>query len=244
MSNRPSSSTPSFSSDRGNPGSGGSSSPVLWIVLGVLAVVVVVAGIAAVALSGGDDETVSAGGSGEVASGPVIEFSPSDPVIGDPLPPLTDPSNDTAVGLPAPELEGSSFDSSPVGVIFDGRPKIVSFLAHWCPHCQDEKPRLEEWLASGAKRDDVDVYVVATAQDRTRGNWPPSSWLSAFPAPVLMDDEDSSAAQAFGLTAFPYTVVIDAEGQVVQRFTGEAGTVFGMPSDEAFSMLADLAAGA
>ena len=39
--------------------------------------------------------------------------------------------------------------------------------------------------------------------------------------PTLLDDEDSSAGAAYGLTFFPFWVVLDGEGSVAGRFTGE-----------------------
>jgi hypothetical protein len=39
--------------------------------------------------------------------------------------------------------------------------------------------------------------------------------------PVLADDEQSSAATAYGLSAFPFFVAVDAGGKVVARHSGE-----------------------
>ena len=38
---------------------------------------------------------------------------------------------DDAVGMAMPELEGVSFDGTPVSIINDGRSKVLLFLAHW-----------------------------------------------------------------------------------------------------------------
>ena len=37
----------------------------------------------------------------------------------------------------------------------------------------------------------------------------------------LVDDQDSTAAQAYGLSGYPTFVVIDANGKVVDRQSGE-----------------------
>jgi hypothetical protein len=37
---------------------------------------------------------------------------------------------------------------------------------------------------------------------------------------VLLDDDARSVLRAFGLTAYPYTVVVDANGQIAGRATG------------------------
>jgi hypothetical protein len=38
--------------------------------------------------------------------------------------------------------------------------------------------------------------------------------------PVLVDDEARSVLNAFGLSAYPFTVVVDADGRVAGRATG------------------------
>ena len=50
------------------------------------------------------------------------------------------------------------------------------FLAHWCPHCQAEMPRLVA-LAKAGKLDGVDVTGVATGTNPGYPNYPPSAWL-------------------------------------------------------------------
>src|SRR5436190_1911020 len=82
-----------------------------------------------------------------------------------------------SVAIPMPELRGTAFDGQPVRIIRDGKPKVVVFLAHWCPHCQREVPRLAAWLRGGRGPLGVDVYAVASATKREAPNYPPSAWL-------------------------------------------------------------------
>lgn len=137
-------------------------------------------------------------------------------------PPGTGP--DPAVGTAAPTVRGASFDGTPVTIGADGRPKVVVFLAHWCPHCRAELPHLVGWLDDGVARG-VDVYAVSTAARADRPNWPPSRWLSeaGWSRPVLADDAPGTAATAFGLPGTPYYVAIDAAGTVARRVSGEVG---------------------
>jgi len=69
----------------------------------------------------------------------------------------------------------------------------------------------------------VSPYLVSTAVSRERPNWPPSAWLrdAGLNVPVLVDDGQSSAAAAYGLSAFPFFVAVDADGKVVARRSGE-----------------------
>ena len=143
-------------------------------------------------------------------------------VSGAPLPQLG-PEPDPGVGRPMPELRGTAFDGQPVRIIRDGKPKVVVFLAHWCPHCQREVPRLAAWLRGGRGPLGVDVYAVASATKREAPNYPPSAWLKreGWPAPVLVDDEKGAAAMAVGLSGYPFFVLVDRAGTVVHRHSGE-----------------------
>jgi len=135
---------------------------------------------------------------------------------------LVDPATDAAIGTPAPEVVGAGFDAAEVSITDDGSPKIILFLAHWCPHCQNEVPWVTEWLDAGNLPDGVDFYSVATSIDRTKENWPPSDWLEreGWPAPVVVDDQSNSIANAFGLSAYPFWVFVDADGTIAGRVSG------------------------
>ena len=143
-------------------------------------------------------------------------------VTGTVLPRFEQADSDPAVGSPAPEVTGAGFDGTPVVIENDGRPKMVVFLAHWCPHCQAEVPDVQAWVDAGNLPEGIDLYSVSTSMSRTRDNFPASRWLEreTWSAPVIADDEDSSVADAYGLSAFPFWVFIEADGTVAGRITG------------------------
>jgi hypothetical protein len=89
-------------------------------------------------------------------------------------------------------------------------------------------PRLVA-LAKQGKLDGVEVQTVTTGTDPRYDNYPPSSWLKRehWPYPVLADDAHTGAANAYGLQFYPYFVLVDADGKVVGRASGEAsdGTI-------------------
>jgi thiol-disulfide isomerase/thioredoxin len=187
---------------------------ILW---GGLAVVVVVAVVVAV---------VASGGSNDDASATKFETAPVK-VTGTALPQFDDTkSPDPAVGETIPELQGKSvFDGKPVTIgpdSGDGEPQAIVFVAHWCPHCQAEVPRLVA-LAGQGVFDGVKVSAVATATSENADNYPPSSWLQRvdWPFPVMADSPSGTAAKAYGLSAFPYFVLVDKDGKVAGRATGE-----------------------
>ena len=78
-------------------------------------------------------------------------------VEGSALPPLPDSGDDPAVGLTAPVLTGESFDGSAVTTASEGGPVMVVVLAHWCPHCNDEIPRLIGLEEDGRFPDDLKI---------------------------------------------------------------------------------------
>ncbi|MFP5342843.1 MAG: TlpA family protein disulfide reductase [Candidatus Limnocylindria bacterium] len=190
-----------------------------WL-LPALAVVAVVAigGVAVVLGGAGGDTSPLPSGSAGASSGPVA--APT--ITGSSLPRFEDPTGDPAVGQVAPTVVGSSFDGSPVTIGGTGRPAMIVFLAHWCNHCQAEVPVVQAWLDRGSLPDGVDLVSVSTSTDPSAPNYPPDEWLAreGWTPPVAVDPT-GSIAQAFGLSAFPYFVFVDADGLVVGRQVGE-----------------------
>jgi thiol-disulfide isomerase/thioredoxin len=148
-------------------------------------------------------------------------------VTGTPLVPLPDKGADPAVGVTPPTLAGAAFAGAPVTIApGTGGPMLVVFVAHWCPHCQREVPRLVSWIDQSAPPANLQIFAVSTAVDKSAGNYPPAAWLAKvrWSKPVLADDDKGTAAQAWGLQAFPYFVLVGADGKVKFRVTGEVDT--------------------
>ena len=199
-----------------------------WIVFGAIVVVIAIAvGIAAATSGGGD----SNGKATAHETAPVT-------VDGTKLPQFTDTVNDKAIGETIPTLQGISFDGSPVTVEPTGKPQVIVFLSHSCPHCQAEVPRIVA-LQKAGKLKGVDFTGVTTNTSPELPNYPPSAWLARehWPFRVLADSKKLTAAQAYGLPAFPYFVFVDKDGKVAARATGEI-----LPNDLA-SVVKSLAAG-
>lgn len=147
-------------------------------------------------------------------------------VDGEALPAFTDPQTDPAVGQPAPALHGTGFDGDPSAVEPGQGPLVVIFAAHWCPHCQREVAELSPWLAQGGAEElGVEVVAVSTGVDDTAPNYPPSAWFEdeGWPAPVLLDDDGNTAADAYGLSGYPFFAFVNADGIVVGRMSGSLG---------------------
>jgi len=173
--------------------------------------------------SGSSDTTKAPSSDGSVSAG---ENQPVE-VIGEALEALSESDGDSTIGLTAPTLNGYAFDGSNLSVTpGDGNPYMVVFLAHWCPHCNDEVPRLIEWKESGAVPADLQVIAVSTGVASDRPNYPPSQWVvnKAWPWPVMADSEAMDAARAYGVSGYPFFVIVGADGKVKARASGELGT--------------------
>lgn len=234
---------------RADPPTGGESSTkprLLWLWVGLVAVVVLAAGFAM--LSSGDDEELTVGSTvptstgGTVPTSGVLDCSNGGPTAGPKSPdaqvaevwpvtvegtPLVSKPDgaDPAVGAPAPLLSGFGFDGTPVAVNPCAGPVMLVFLAHWCPHCNREIPELLAWRDAGGVPEGLQVIAVATAVAPDRDNYPPSEWIPKmnWDWPVIADSEDNEAAIAFGVSGFPFSVIIGTDGTVLGRSSGELG---------------------
>jgi len=200
------------------------------VVVGVIVALLVVVALIAF-LSSRSSSGDAAEGSGAAVAADATQETASVQISGTDLPPfpqgasgLTDASTDPAVGQVIPKVVGQSFDGSEVTLDpAAGQPQLVIFLAHWCPVCQGEVPVLQDWIDQGGVPENVKVTAVATSVNPDKPNYPPSKWIAreGWTPQVMLDDSGSSAAQAYGLPGFPYFVLTDAEGKVVQRGSGK-----------------------
>ncbi len=228
MSNRPSkpkSPSPSARVAEAKKAAGGNSRRTLWWVGGAVAIVIVGALIVAIVATGKSDTAsgvvIKGGGTvvpaGQLAFGDVI-------VTGPPLAPQPENGGtDPAIGQTVPSVQGEQFNGAALTIPATGKPKVVMFVAHWCPHCQKEVPIVAQDLAANGLPTDVDLFAVATSTTDTRPNYPPANWLHGenWPVPTIADNNKNAAAAAYGVGGFPFFVAVDANGKVVDRTSGE-----------------------
>jgi thiol-disulfide isomerase/thioredoxin len=186
-----------------------------FIVGAIIAIIIGGAALVAISSSGSESNTSSSN---------ISEFSDIT-VTGDALPGFDSASTDASIGMTAPIISGKGFTGTEITTDGAGTPTLLVFLAHWCQFCQREVPLLVQWEKDGLTPTGVDVIAVATGTDPANPNYPPSEWLAReeFPAlwPVIADSQGKDAANAFGLSGYPYFVLVDAQGKVFKRLSGE-----------------------
>jgi thiol-disulfide isomerase/thioredoxin len=138
------------------------------------------------------------------------------------LPRYDSQAPDQAIGMNLGVIEGvdayteqvSSFDPA------DGTKRIWMVWAHWCPFCQQELPELSDWYPTVEDQYSTELVTVSTSISPERGN-PLEEYLDAeqFPFPVIVGPESALAVQ-MGVSAFPFWLVTDGDGEVLLRVTG------------------------
>ncbi len=207
-------------------------SPVLWV-----GAIILLAAIVAIALSSGGDSAPASN----------VEETAFAETIGDPLPRFASPND--AAGLAAPQLIAQTLDGDRVQIRpDDGVARVILFLAHWCPHCQVELPKVVDWMAANDVPNGVEILAVSTSVETTATNYPPSAWFEeeGFTGTIIVDSDDGALAQGYGLGSFPFGVAVGADGSVLTRWAGEisidqfgafvdaaAATVGDSPSEDA-----------
>lgn len=189
----------------------------LWYVIGI-----VIFGAAAIAIgmtaSKNSSNNNPDNGTAAAEYQPVTASNPA-------LPPLGDGTSDTAIGAEAPSLQGANFAGNAVSITpgEDGNATMLVFLAHWCPHCNREVPRLVEWYEKGLVPKGLRVVGITTASRNDQAYWPPSEWISnlKWPFEVMADSETGQAAAAYGVDGFPFIAIMNGQGKVVKRNSGE-----------------------
>lgn len=150
-------------------------------------------------------------------SGPVT-------VTGKPLPEMSDKPKDPAIGCYAPIINGLSFTRTAVEVGGASKlPTMIIVAAHWCPHCNNELPLIRDWMKESPTAAGVRVVVISTSVQKNSPHYPPNLWMLSlsWTGEVMADSADQDASHALGVAGYPAFVLLDTDGKVVERFSGE-----------------------
>jgi thiol-disulfide isomerase/thioredoxin len=119
----------------------------------------------------------------------------------------------SASSVPAPEFQLQAFDGHTYSkASLKGRPTLIVFWAPWCRYCQMELPILAKFY-QGNKPDQLQVLTVAFSDSLVHVEEYVTSNPDTFVYPTAYD-RDNVVAQAFGVSATPTFVVMDAQGEM------------------------------
>lgn len=128
-------------------------------------------------------------------------------------------------GAPAPALSGPDLASGKRYSLAEmtGKPTLVVFWAHWCPHCQKEMPVVQQVADEQAGSFNFLTVTTAIGQQPAAPRFSTPERLMATDSitmPVLRDGRNE-AAVAYDVKGFPAFYMVDAAGKLVGTASGE-----------------------
>ena len=120
-----------------------------------------------------------------------------------------------APGFALPNLEGGGTTSL---ASLRGQVVVLNFWASWCDPCKDEAPVLEDWWQTEGQPAGVAMVGIDTQDITDDARAFARTYGLTYP---LVHDDGSEVSRAYGVSAFPETFVLDAEGRAVAWFPGE-----------------------
>jgi cytochrome c biogenesis protein CcmG/thiol:disulfide interchange protein DsbE len=125
------------------------------------------------------------------------------------------PSDGPPIAAPAFSLV--DLDGEPVTLErFAGKPLVVNFWASWCVPCREEMPAFDDVYRRLGGR--VAFLGVASQDAESDAREFAKKIDVSYPLAV---DEDDKMSQAYSLFGLPSTFFIDAQGRVVDSWSGE-----------------------
>ena len=122
------------------------------------------------------------------------------------------------IGLPLPNFNAQTLVSPSKNVTqadMLGQPALVNVWATWCPTCRAE----HEFLLTIAKQENIRIYGVNYHDQRPAAQ----QWLQDLGDPYVFSVFDPKGVLGInlGVVGAPETYLIDAQGIVIDKLTGE-----------------------
>ncbi len=122
---------------------------------------------------------------------------------------------DTAPDFTVYDTDGNAHKLSD----YKGKPVVVNFWASWCGPCKMEMPAFQElWETYG---DEVEFLMINIADGYSETVQSAQEFLATtdYTFPVYFDTEQS-AASVYSVYSYPTTIFVDADGNIVNKYTG------------------------
>jgi cytochrome c biogenesis protein CcmG/thiol:disulfide interchange protein DsbE len=111
-----------------------------------------------------------------------------------------------------PDLAGRPFSLASLR----GRAVVLNFWAPWCQPCKEEMPGFSQlWRDSRGRC----LEILGVTEESSREDALAEVKRMEIGFPVVMD-APGEVARAFGVTGYPRTFVIDAQGKIRKSFIG------------------------
>ena len=121
-------------------------------------------------------------------------------------------------GKPAPTFTLKGYDGNSVDIAArKGKVVLINFWATWCPTCREEMPSLQRFHAAMKAEPSLVVYCVPSNNKPSDVRDYMSKNGMTLP---MLNDPDSEAAAAYGITGVPETYILDKKGILRRKIIG------------------------
>ncbi|WP_439882908.1 redoxin domain-containing protein [Pontibacter sp. MBLB2868] len=129
------------------------------------------------------------------------------------------PYRSTAIGQVAPDItlatpggENKSLSS------LRGKYVLIDFWASWCGPCRKENPNVVK-MYNKYKNKGTGFEIYGVSLDQSREKWLAAIEKDQLTWPHVSDLKgwESSAAQAYNITAIPQTILLDPQGKIIAK---------------------------
>jgi cytochrome c biogenesis protein CcmG/thiol:disulfide interchange protein DsbE len=122
------------------------------------------------------------------------------------------------IGDPMPDAELETLDGESTGSLADYRGQwvLVNVWASWCDPCKDESPALERYHREH-RDDNFTVLGIDSRDVSSEGLEFVQEYGLSYPQ---LHDGEGDRPDAYGMTGFPESFLVDPEGNVAAHWPG------------------------
>lgn len=124
-----------------------------------------------------------------------------------------DESKSQTISFEMNDIDGNKV--SVTDVFKEHKITVIDFWASWCGPCRQEMPGLVNLHDKFGK---IGLGIIGVSLDEDRGQWQDAVKEMGIEWLQLSDLQgwNNSAAQMYGISSIPFTIVVDSEGHVIE----------------------------